>query len=289
MNFNKYIFKVIPNNCHDSTHPYPELEQMIFDYLDPLTDYKLMLLVNKYYCDLFGKNRLYIELKTISVEKNNIYCYYRECCYCVKKSVNKIHCHFINACKNGYILTIKFLLENFKINIHIDDDYAFRLACENGHTETVKYLFSLDNKINIHAVNNDAFVKACMNNHLDIAKYLVSLMNKEVQMESSNQTKSLNISDYDMRNLLYIACQTGNLPLAEFIFSLDNGIVSKCAEANLLKYSIYNGHINIARWLVSLPEEKINHKLFYETFKYIDSIYYLIVRGLRFGILLGWL
>ena len=65
---------------------------------------------------------------------------------------------FVGLVENGHLEVAKFLisLENGhgKINIHAENEYAFRWACQNGHLEVAKFLLSLENghgKINIHA------------------------------------------------------------------------------------------------------------------------------------------
>ena len=51
---------------------------------------------------------------------------------------------FIEACKNGNIEIVKSIinLDNDKIDIHFNNDRAFRWACAKGHIEIVKLLLS---------------------------------------------------------------------------------------------------------------------------------------------------
>ena len=89
---------------------------------------------------------------------------------------------FKYACKKGHLELAKWLisleLTHNKIDIHADDEYAFRWACGSGHLELAKWLVSLEltyNKINIHADGEFAFRYACENGHLELAKWLISL------------------------------------------------------------------------------------------------------------------
>ena len=88
------------------------------------------------------------------------------------------------ACKHGKIDLAKWLVNNYKIDIHEPNgnEYAFRYSCENGHLKLTKWLVELaldkrysDKKIDIHSSDEDAFLKACENGHLELAKWLVEL------------------------------------------------------------------------------------------------------------------
>jgi hypothetical protein len=64
------------------------------------------------------------------------------------------------------------------INIHANNEEAFRLSCEYDNLEIVKFLLFLEEshgKINIHAENELAFRCSCYNGHLEIVKILLSL------------------------------------------------------------------------------------------------------------------
>ena len=108
--------------------------------------------------------------------------------------MNKINIHanddnglFIWACYFGHLHIVEYFVNLYKIrpnytkiNIHINDEYGFRIACEHGYKHIVKYLINLHKiqpiyaKINIHANNEDGFIVACNNGHKHIVKYLLS-------------------------------------------------------------------------------------------------------------------
>ena len=76
----------------------------------------------------------------------------------------------------------KWLISLGSVNIHANDEYAFRESCRNGHMDVAKWLISLGG-VNIHANNEYAFRGACGNGHMDIAKWLFSLganINKDI-------------------------------------------------------------------------------------------------------------
>jgi hypothetical protein len=62
---------------------------------------------------------------------------------------------------------VKYLIslepDHNRIDIHAENEVAFRLACYNGHLSIVKYLISLEpeyGRTNIHALDNYAFEKS---------------------------------------------------------------------------------------------------------------------------------
>lgn len=57
------------------------------------------------------------------------------------------------ACSFGQIEVAKWLVELGKINIHYDDDYAFRWSYLNDHLDIAKWLFDLGG-VDIHARRN---------------------------------------------------------------------------------------------------------------------------------------
>ena len=61
------------------------------------------------------------------------------------------------------------------INVHADNDSAFRVACEGGHLETAKWLVGSCGPVDVHAYNDNAFRVACGRGHLETARWLVSL------------------------------------------------------------------------------------------------------------------
>ena len=81
---------------------------------------------------------------------------------------------FINACRDGDLDNAKqLLLLNQNIDIHADDEYAFRYSCAYGHLDVAKWLWSLDQNIDIHADNDHAFRCSCGNGYIEVAKWLI--------------------------------------------------------------------------------------------------------------------
>ena len=61
--------------------------------------------------------------------------------------MNELQSIFIQSCRSGRLEIAKWLYcisqtdGNDKIDIHADNEFAFRLACYGGHLETAKWLY----------------------------------------------------------------------------------------------------------------------------------------------------
>ena len=54
------------------------------------------------------------------------------------------------CCETGHLETSKWLIETFEnIDIHADNEYAFRSSCSNGRLETSKWLIETFENIDI--------------------------------------------------------------------------------------------------------------------------------------------
>ena len=53
-----------------------------------------------------------------------------------KKSIDEI---FIEVCKNGFLSYGMFLLKENIIDIHANNEWAFKYSCENGHIEIARW------------------------------------------------------------------------------------------------------------------------------------------------------
>lgn len=79
---------------------------------------------------------------------------------------------FQMACQNGYLDTVKFLLEQ-KALPHEYNEQAFRMASANGHLEVVKCL--LNKRVDLNANHDEAFRAAVQNGHLDVVQLLFEI------------------------------------------------------------------------------------------------------------------
>src|SRR3984957_20644461 len=110
----------------------------------------------------------FLDLKTISniiltIKKMNIFDNY------YKEFLLKAARGFEWNCENGHINVAQWLYGLGGINIHADDEYAFRSCCQNGHINVAQWLYGLGG-INIHA-NEYAFKYSCDSGHINVAQW----------------------------------------------------------------------------------------------------------------------
>jgi hypothetical protein len=113
-------------------------------------------------------------------------------------SQDELNQAFINACNDGKLEIVKYLLTSSKlnqhININVNNGAGFCLACREGHLEIVKYLLTspdLKEHANIHIEKNFGFKMAYKYSHFDIITFLILEMNME---------KTEHIEDFLRRN-----------------------------------------------------------------------------------------
>jgi hypothetical protein len=82
---------------------------------------------------------------------------------------------FCNSCmKKNNLNIVKFLYYAYKIDIHYDNDFAFRCAVMNKNLDVARWLFSIGG-VDVHCENDQAFKFACIMNDLEMAKWLVTV------------------------------------------------------------------------------------------------------------------
>ena len=81
----------------------------------------------------------------------------------------------------------KWLYSVGNFDIHIENDYVFRLSCINGKLEVAKWLYSFGN-IDIHFRDNYALHWSYQKGHVKVAKWLCSL----------GDTEYINMSNEDL-------------------------------------------------------------------------------------------
>lgn len=92
--------------------------------------------------------------------------------YNINLSYNKYHT-FRHSCRNSYLPITKMLYDS---NISQDElNLSLSWACECGHYDTAVWLY--EKGADIYAGNNHAFKWSCINGHLNIAQWLYNIDN----------------------------------------------------------------------------------------------------------------
>jgi hypothetical protein len=135
-------------------------------------------------------------------------------------------------CTGGNIDLLDDLLN---VNIHKDNDMAFRLCCQNGNITVAKWLFETYPNIDVRACGDYAFKKACKNGHKNVAKWLLEI------------NTDININD-DREYAFRMSCGHGFLDVAKWLYKKTPNM-NHNAMCNSFIWSCYHGHLEIAKWL----------------------------------------
>ena len=155
---------------------------------------------------------------------------------------------FIDACGNGQLDVIKYLLRYENINIHINNEKAFITACHGGNIDIVKYLINYcekyDEKINIHADYDKAFFLCCINNRIDVIEYLLKYCEK-----------NNSIIDIKNREIFSYTCASGSLSIIKLLLEYGERIGNKIDihhnYDNALLYACERNRIEIILFLLN--------------------------------------
>jgi uncharacterized protein len=142
---------------------------------------------------------------------------------------------FQQLCEQGQLSVAQWLYSSGDIDIHAEDDNAFRGACRAGQLQIAQWLYNLGN-IDIHASDEEAFRLACIHGHLSIAQWLYNFGNVNIHVEN----------DDIFRN----TCRFGHLPIAKWLFSLGD-IDIHAAQDEAFLGACWEGYQSTAEWLYS--------------------------------------
>jgi hypothetical protein len=142
---------------------------------------------------------------------------------------------FIRLCENGHLSVAQWFYGLGGVDIHAENDHAFRGACYNGHLLVAQWLYYLGDA-NIPFQNN-AFTSGCRNGHLSVVQWLYSLGT---------------ISIHDRQEEVFrLSCSYGHLSIAQWLYSLgDVNIHIRNDEA--FREACVSNHLHVAQWLYEL-------------------------------------
>ena len=152
---------------------------------------------------------------------------------------NKAKSLFLKSCKKGALSIAKELLKsNPNIDIHAEDEKAFRYACYEDNLEVAQWIWQLDQNINTDV--QQLFTDLCYyKEHLRIAQWLLQV------------GKNINIHD-EKEEPFRLACQNGSLETAQWLWQLCPCINIHAKKEYAFRLACTEGYIETARWLWQL-------------------------------------
>jgi ankyrin repeat protein len=174
---------------------------------------------------------------------------------------------YLDYCKNGNLEGIKKIIEYIESR---DEIHAgFSMACYFKNIDIIKFLLSIDNKIDLYYDFNgfnSYFNTACNTGNLEIIELLYPYYKNKIEVYEKGFLE---------------ACKNGKIEVAQLVYSKekfnkdsflndiqDNFFVSMLEKNNMISFNIYNkaflmactyGHIDIAKWLLTLDEKPDIH------------------------------
>lgn len=89
------------------------------------------------------------------------------------------------------------------IDTKISDNVIWRAACNNGNMDIVKWICSISSELDIHCDDDDAFKRACFHNNLEIVQLLLEL-GAPKQFNNIDGEWIVAILDHNPKNIKYI-------------------------------------------------------------------------------------
>lgn len=181
-----------------------------------------------------------------------------------RKDIINIDSAFSKVCGTGDRSIAEWLLElgvksGRNVDIHIDNEYGFRIVCEKGNLDFAKWLIALGEgeygRIDIHinttksgryGLDNSAFVSACRAGHIDIVKWLVALGEESYGKINIHSGKEEPFTQ---------ACLGMHKDIAEWLLTLGKESYGKIDSSHTFFFACKNGGKYIAKMLIALGED----------------------------------
>lgn len=183
------------------------------------------------------------------------------------------------SCRKGFFAVVQWLHE-IGVDIHKEEDRAFRFSCIYGHLSVAQWLYRLDPE----NVNPDDYVTrlislSCIYGHLSVAQWLYSLSGHKIDLYDAARTfrqscekGHLHIAQWlyqlghhyillsDFLYAFYQSCQCGHLPVAQWLYHTRRDLSADYTYA--FRLSCHHGHLPVAQWLYHVFGNKINFGIF---------------------------
>ena len=102
---------------------------------------------------------------------------------------------FIDACKIGNLNRAIELKDD--VNIHANNDEAFRLSCEDGHIEVAKWLYTLDSIIYELEIENNRIIKWNIKDKWHDINEALKMNDTDTILEKLNIVNTINLNKVD--------------------------------------------------------------------------------------------
>jgi hypothetical protein len=217
---------------------------------------------------LFFENKPYTEEQLIFIKNNLKNLFYNACIknnknfteWLYYQKTDELSTKFINdvfkiCCGRGHLETIIILNKiSDEIDIHNENNSAFKLSCNQGRLEVAKYLYELSKgDININEDQNTIFKQSCINGHLEVAKWLYDLSNiyKHRNIFIINTVTEI----INLQKIFAYVCENNHLDIAKWLHktSRDHSNYIKIHVTDLDNFSFNlacsKNHLEIMQWL----------------------------------------
>lgn len=154
---------------------------------------------------------------------------------------------FYNACLFGHVEDVKALLEYQNLDVHYDNDGAYKNACFNAHKKIVKILLSLEGDRRINVNHSEQFVDACNNKDCpDFIEFMLSL-------EGDRRINIHYDDDWAFKN----ACFSGNIEIVKILLKQTGDRKISIKTLNSGFYYACQGHHSRKRYLKKIELVKL--------------------------------
>ncbi len=154
---------------------------------------------------------------------------------------------FTEACKRGSLrIAQHIVVERPDIDVHADDEDAFRLACYSGHLDVATWLVNMYPETNVHANDEGAFRWACYGGRLEVARWLVDKY-PDIDVHINGEDAFL------------WACYNGHINVAQWL--VDKYPETNVHARNEEAFRDACSNIEVAKWLLTVMKNVRYNKL----------------------------
>lgn len=162
---------------------------------------------------------------------------------------------FIDACKNGLLEKAQEYYYIANINIHYNNDNAFKWACYNNHLYIAQWLQSINNMQ--FDTYRCVFIKICINGKINFAKWLCTIHNDIVSHKIG----------------FMMACKYGHLHIVQWLYQFCN--INAIDNAKAISWAYRNKHLEVVSWLYqfNFNDEFLSETLFQRACRKDDDMF----------------